>query len=360
MPVPSQQIGRGTSSDPSRLRRIFDFLHSLTRPNGDFVLSDITIGKGGTGDNTNSAFGRNALENNTGVGNIAVGNSALQANTTGFQNAALGNNALKLNTTGQDNVAVGNFALDSNTDGDNNVGVGSGALSANTSGQDNVGVGYVSLSANDTGDNNTAIGRWSLSSNTSGSNNTAVGYAALEDNATGSGSVAVGQQAGRYQANGLTPLTTATNSIFIGRSSRGTSAASLTNAIVVGDAAISKGDNTTVVGNTSTTKTYTFGHRIGEATAGITASTTQTQGQGALTSDVNEVSTVANANDTCTLPTAEPAMTVTVINNGANTMQLFPASGDNLGAGVDTATTIAASAHKRFQSYDATNWVDIS
>lgn len=93
-------------------------------------------------------------------------------------------------------------------------------------------------------------------------------------------------------------------------------------------------------------------------TAGITASTTQSQGQGALTSNVNQVSTVANANDTVTLPAAPSvgSMTVTIINDGANTLQVFPASGDNLGAGADASTTITAGATKMFVSYDATNW----
>ena len=91
-------------------------------------------------------------------------------------------------------------------------------------------------------------------------------------------------------------------------------------------------------------------------TASITASTTQTQGQGALTKDINEVSTVANASDTVTLPTATSGRRVTIMNNGANTLQIFPASGDNLGAGVDTATTLAAGSNIVYQSYDTTNW----
>jgi len=94
-------------------------------------------------------------------------------------------------------------------------------------------------------------------------------------------------------------------------------------------------------------------------TAGITASTTQTQGQGALTREMNEVATVANANDTVTLPVAVAGRRVVVINNGANTLQIFPASGDNLGAGVNTATTLTTATNIVFQAYDATNWETI-
>lgn len=93
-----------------------------------------------------------------------------------------------------------------------------------------------------------------------------------------------------------------------------------------------------------------------KTTASITASTTQTQGQGALTADVNEVSTVANGNDTVTLPGAQAGSIIYIINNGANTLQIFPASGDNLGAGVDTSTTLATGGHAVFVAYDTTNW----
>lgn len=94
-----------------------------------------------------------------------------------------------------------------------------------------------------------------------------------------------------------------------------------------------------------------------ETLAGITASTTQTQGQGALLDDINEVSTVANANDTVTLPVAGAGRKITIINNGVNTLRIFPASGDDLGAGVDTATTLAAGSNTTFSAYNATNWV---
>lgn len=90
--------------------------------------------------------------------------------------------------------------------------------------------------------------------------------------------------------------------------------------------------------------------------AGLTASTTQTQGQGALTKDVNEVATVANANDVRTLPAALAGRSCLVINNGANTLQVFPASGDNLGAGLNTSTTIVAGSRKMFVAFDSTNW----
>lgn len=91
-----------------------------------------------------------------------------------------------------------------------------------------------------------------------------------------------------------------------------------------------------------------------EAHTGITASTTQTQGQGQLLSSHNEVATVANANDTVTAPVAVAGRTLTILNNGANTLQVFPSTGDDLGAGVNTAITIVAGGKRWWFAYDAT------
>jgi hypothetical protein len=91
--------------------------------------------------------------------------------------------------------------------------------------------------------------------------------------------------------------------------------------------------------------------------AGITASVTQTQGQGPLTAIINVVATVANPNDTVTLPSAAAGRRCVVVNTGANTLQIFPASGDDLGAGVNTATTMAAGFTIDLLAYDATTWI---
>lgn len=88
----------------------------------------------------------------------------------------------------------------------------------------------------------------------------------------------------------------------------------------------------------------------------ITASTTQTQGQQPLTREVNVISVCANANDVVTMPSAAAGRKVTVINNGAQTLQIFPASGDNIGAGVDASATLAAASNRNYVAIDATNW----
>jgi hypothetical protein len=90
---------------------------------------------------------------------------------------------------------------------------------------------------------------------------------------------------------------------------------------------------------------------------GLTASVTQTQAGGlALLSSYNEIATVANPGDALTAFSVAAGDRLIVINNGANDLQLFPAVGDDIGAGVDTAITIAAGEVGIFQGRDATDW----
>lgn len=94
-----------------------------------------------------------------------------------------------------------------------------------------------------------------------------------------------------------------------------------------------------------------------QTTAGITASVTQTQGQQALVSTLNEVSTVANVNDVVTLPSAITGSCVKIINNGANTLQVFPASGDSVAGGsVDASTTLNSGSNAEYCAFNATAW----
>jgi hypothetical protein len=95
--------------------------------------------------------------------------------------------------------------------------------------------------------------------------------------------------------------------------------------------------------------------------AGLTASTSQSQGQGALTAEINEVSTCANDDDTVTLPTAAAGLKIVIINNGANRLQIFPASSDNLGAGANSSLAggLVAGENITFIAYDATNWEEV-
>lgn len=88
----------------------------------------------------------------------------------------------------------------------------------------------------------------------------------------------------------------------------------------------------------------------------ITASTTQTQGEQPLTADINAVTVVANDNDVVTLPTATVGQEITIVNRGANILQIFPASGDDLGQGVNASTTLDAGGAIKFLALDNTDW----
>ena len=89
---------------------------------------------------------------------------------------------------------------------------------------------------------------------------------------------------------------------------------------------------------------------------GITASTTQTQGNGALTAAINEISTVANDGDTVTLPVAVEGFETAVINNGANALQIFPASGDNLGNGLNISVSLEMNEEIKFFGIGGTSY----
>lgn len=92
--------------------------------------------------------------------------------------------------------------------------------------------------------------------------------------------------------------------------------------------------------------------------SGITASTTQTQGKQILTHDINEISVCATTNDVATLPDAIPGLQVTVINDGAETLQVYPFSGDQIdNAGANVSTTLATTKSAIFESYKPGHWV---
>ncbi len=102
------------------------------------------------------------------------------------------------------------------------------------------------------------------------------------------------------------------------------------------------------------------GYYVKSVSPAITASVTQTQGQGALTADINVITVCANTNDTVTLPTAVAGRQVYIFNKGANSARIYPASGDNLGAGVNacTATPIPTGKSYMYTAYDTTNWIE--
>ena len=65
-------------------------------------------------------------------------------------------------------------------------------------------------------------------------------------------------------------------------------------------------------------------------TVGQTANTGSVQGNNPITTEFYEIATCANAGDSCTLPAAKAGQLVIIVNNGANSADVFPASGDKI------------------------------
>lgn len=223
------------------------------------------------------AIGREALKGNTGGShNIAIGNGSMRMNSLGESNTVLGHGALAANSTGSMNIAIGNRVLESNTTGYQNVAVGERALTDNTTGVYNTALGAGALGRSSVADFNTALGFAALGETTTGQSNTAIGGVAMVYNKTGTGNTAVGGSsgyslnggnmnvlvgtgAGAYYGSGSAPLVTPENSIYIGANARGHSDAD-DNAIVIGTGAIGEGADSTVIGNSGTTKAKIYGN----------------------------------------------------------------------------------------------------
>ena len=159
--------------------------------------------------NNGIAFGTKALENsnNLSLGNIGIGNGALEKTTTTSYNVAVGHLALNKNRN-HNNVALGAYSLTNDTSGTNNVAVGFGAMYSKEAGANNVAVGFEALRANN-GQNNIAIGSNALRNNLIGANNTAIGFKSLEFNKNNHSNVTLG-------AFTLTNDTMGANNVAIG------------------------------------------------------------------------------------------------------------------------------------------------
>jgi hypothetical protein len=114
------------------------------------------------------------MNNNTGLGNTAVGLFALGKNTTASNNTATGFDALTNNITGNNNTANGQAALDLNN-GSNNTADGFEALFNNTTGNDNTANGHQALFNNTTGSFNIGLGFSAGTNLTTGASNIDIG-----------------------------------------------------------------------------------------------------------------------------------------------------------------------------------------
>ena len=92
-------------------------------------------------------------------------------------------------------------------------------------------------------------------------------------------------------------------------------------------------------------------------TNNFTASTTQTQGQTPTAGPMVFVTTCANANDVITLESVSRGRVNFISNKGAQTLQIFPASGHKIdGLATDASITLAAGSRALLVGFSATEW----
>lgn len=206
---------------------------------------------------------------NTGGGhgyitNTGVGYNALNGNSSGQNyNTAFGSSSLTLVTSDQYNTAVGASTLENQSGGGSNTAVGAYAGQKLTTGSGNSFFGMVAGQNLLSGIKNTAIGAGSLRENITSAYNTAVGVDSLGYTRLGT-NTAIGYQAGHYYAGGANPATSLNSCIYVGAFTQ-PKTPTATNEIVMGYNVAGEGDNTTVIGNSSTTLTHLYGTISGNA-----------------------------------------------------------------------------------------------
>jgi hypothetical protein len=89
---------------------------------------------------------------------------------------------------------------------------------------------------------------------------------------------------------------------------------------------------------------------------GISASTTQTQGEKPIKASLVRVLVVANDNDVITLPEPALGLDQIIMNLGASVLQIFPELGDDLGQGTNNSMTVAAGGTAILVGIDADTW----
>ena len=165
--------------------------------------------------NATTIKGMSALEIDTndkitltqGTNNYYLGGGNL-ANNSGEGNVGLGNDVFRVQTSGNFNIGIGNFAFYDFITGVRNIGIGYNSFSNTIGCSSNVGVGASTL-AYSTGDNNTALGDSALgNSSFTGANNTAIGFDSGKSITTGSNNVILGSNTG-------STIATTSNNIII-------------------------------------------------------------------------------------------------------------------------------------------------
>ncbi len=149
---------------------------------------------------------------------------------------------------------------------------------------------------------------------------------------------------------GAAPSTTTTGTgilTFLGTPSSSNLAAAVTD---------ETGSGALVFGTSPSLTTPALSGETFSTNAAVTAGT-NAQGQGALTSDYNIVTTASNNPGGVTLPTATTGRRIIIVNKGANPINVFPASGGSIDAlGANTPISIVVGGYMEFNASSTTQW----
>lgn len=116
------------------------------------------------------------------------------------------------------------------------------------------------------------------------------------------------------------------------------------------------GSGALVFGTSPSLTTPALSGETFSTSATVTAGT-DAQGQGALTSDYNVITTAASNPSGVTLPTATTGRRIIVVNKGANAVNIYPATGASIDAlGANTAVQIAVGGVMAFNASSTTQW----
>jgi len=204
----------------------------------DMLIYELTVGRGGGGAVTNTAFGLDALlTNSTGTYNTAIGWNSIKLLTAGLLKTAVGANALTGGGGDYDSAFGANSLWQATTGSTRNTGVGYGSLFSLTTGTNNIGIGYGGGFSIITGDYNVALGMAALGSGAgfggvaklSGDDNIGIGRQAGYNITTSSTNIFIGYLAGQV-------LTTESSNVIIGGND-GTALVGLSNHVILADGA---------------------------------------------------------------------------------------------------------------------------
>ena len=201
----------------------------------------------------NSSIGIQALNNiQIGEGNLAIGYQALNSLVTGFNNISLGTFAGNNSINNNDNTFIGKDSGRYCKSSYNTfIGAYSGKSDPNNQllGAYNTCLGYLSgQNIISSAAQNTFIGSYSGQNTTSTFGNTFIGYQSGNSNTVGNGNTFIGLESGAQNQTG-------DNNTVLGYSAN-VNSVDAENQIVIGKGAISKGDDTVVLGNDNITDVF--------------------------------------------------------------------------------------------------------